>query len=206
MCTHHNHAFCKYFEDRSPVRLDELHYRDLMGDIVPNNTPGQKTTKLPFRDWAPLIPSVKYVTTRGNTMKFFVPNKYNGWETYIQFPQWFEQVNDESLTAPEAARLLLWSGDVKLHCHCPSFTFWGFNYILDQMDASIYHEDRYPNIRNPNLKGIACKHLIRTLKVLPFHLADMAGVIKAQRLRGADVEIKPQFDIPAIPVAEPQVA
>jgi hypothetical protein len=193
MCNHHSHAFCNYFKDEAPVRLDELHYKELMGDIVPNGTAGQKTAKLPFRDWAPLIPFVKYVTTRGNTMKFFVPNKYNGWETYIQFPQWFDQVNDTSLTAPEAARLLLWSGDVKLHCHCPSFTFWGFNYILDQMDASIYHEDRFPHIRNPNLKGIACKHLIRTLKVLPFHLADMAQTIKAQRERGTEAAPASKF-------------
>lgn len=174
---------CNYFNDDVPVRLDELHYKDLMLDIIPNNTAGATNAKLPFRDWAPLIPYVKYQTTRGNTMKFFVPNKYNGWETYIQFDEWMDQVNDPSVNANEAARLLLWGGNVKLHCGCPSFTYWGFNYILDQMDASIYHEDRYPSIRNPRLRGVACKHLIRTLKVLPFHLADIATVIKAQRER-----------------------
>lgn len=174
---------CNYFNDDVPVKLNELHYKDLMLDIIPNNAAGARTAKLPFRDWAPLIPYVKYQTTRGNTMKFFVPNHYNGWETYIQFNEWMDQVNDPSVNANEAARLLLWSGNVKLHCGCPSFTYWGFNYILDQMDASIYHEDRYPTIRNPHLRGIACKHLIRTLKVLPFHLADMAAVIKAQRER-----------------------
>lgn len=181
-CTHG--PGLRYFKDDSaPVRLDELYYKDLMQEIVPNNTPGATNGKLPFRDWAPLIPMVKYIETRGNTMKFFVPNKYNGWETYIQFPEWFEQISDQELSAPEAARLLLWGGNVKLHCGCPSFTYWGFNYILDQMDASIYHEDRYPHIRNPQLRGIACKHLIRTLKVLPFHLGDIAAVIKAQRGR-----------------------
>jgi hypothetical protein len=186
MCSHPEHAHCstaRYFCDEVPARLDELHYKDLMQEIVPNGVAGARNAKLPFRDWAPLIPHVKYVMTKGNIMKFFVPNKYNGWETYVQWNNWDEQVNDPSINANEAARLLLWGGDVKLHCHCPSFTFWGFNYILDQMDASIYHEDRYPHIRNPQLKGIACKHLIRTLKVLPFHLGDMASMIKAQRGR-----------------------
>jgi hypothetical protein len=179
-CHHHHSYFC----DEVPERLDEIYYKDLMMEIIPNNTAGATNGKLPYRDWAPLIPYVKYVETRGNTMKFFVPNKYNGWETYIQFPEWFEQVNDDSINANEAARLLLWSGNVKLHCPCPSFSFYGFNYILDQMDASIYHEDRYPKIRNPNLRGVCCKHLRKSLKVLPFHLADMAQVIKAQRQRG----------------------
>lgn len=188
MCNQPDHSHCsvgRYFCDEIPVRLDELHYRDIMQEIVPNGVAGARTTKLPFRDWAPLIPQVNYVTTRDNIMKFFVPNKYNGWETYVQFNEWDEQVKDTNINANEAARLLLWGANIKLHCHCPSFSYWGFNYILDQMDASIYHEDRYPHIRNPQLRGIACKHLIRTLKVLPFHLADMASQIKAQRDRSA---------------------
>jgi|HigsolmetaGSP11D_1036233.scaffolds.fasta_scaffold00013_34 hypothetical protein len=174
----------EYFgNDDIPVRLDELHYRDIMAEIVPNNVAGRKHNKLPFRDWAPLIKYVRYVTTRGNTMKFMVPAKYNAWETYIQFPEWESQVRDTNIDANEAARLLLWSGNVRLHCNCPAFSFWGFQYILTQLDAAIYAEGRFPIIRNPDLKGIACKHLIRTLKVLPFHLGDMAAAIRAQRIR-----------------------
>lgn len=183
----------QYFSDKAPVRLDELHYRDLMGEILPNNVAGLPLAKLPFRDWAPLIPFVKYVGYRKNTMKFFVPNKYNGWETFIQFDEWMEQVHDQSVNANEAARLLLWGGNVRVHCGCPSFSFWGFNYITTQLDAAIVPETRYPHIRNPDLKGITCKHLIRTLKVLPFHLGDMAGAIKEQRRRLATGAPDPQL-------------
>ncbi len=196
-CDHTSQFSC----EEIPQRLDELHYRDLMAEIVPNNAAGIKHGKLPFRDWAPLIKQVNYVTTRGNTMKFFVPNKYNGWETYIQWNEWDEQLADTSINANEAARLLLWSGNVKLHCHCPSFTFWGFNYILDQMDAAIIHEDRYPHIRNPHLKGVACKHLLRTLKVLPFHLGTMASVIKLQRERLETTA--PKTPVAPVPPATP---
>lgn len=181
MCKRHLDKVRHYFCDEVPARLDELHYRDLVGEILPNSVAGAKNGKLPYRDWAPLIPSVHYERTRGNTMKFVVPSGRNGWETYIQFDDWFEQVDDRQITATEAARLILWGANVKLHCGCPAFSYWGFKYILDQMDASIEHEDRYPHIRNPDLKGIACKHLIKTLKVLPFHLGDMAATIKAQR-------------------------
>lgn len=165
------------------MRLDELHYKDIMGEIMPNSVAGKPLSKLPFRDWAPLVPYVKYEGYRGNTMKFFVPNKYNGWETYIRFDEFWEQVNDEAVNPNEAARLLLWGANVRVHCNCPAYVFWGFQYIMTQLDASIYSEDRFPRIRNPELKGVVCKHLIRTLKVLPFHLGDLAAAIKEQRAK-----------------------
>ena len=162
-----------YFHDDTPHVLDEEYYKDIMTEINPNN--------LPYKDYAPLIPFVKYVGTKKNNMKFFVPNKYNGWNTYIQFVEWMEQVNDASLTANEAARLLLWGANIRVHCPCPAYKFYGSQYILTQLDAAIIPEKRYPHIRNPNLKGIVCKHLNRCLKTLPFHLGDMASAIKEQR-------------------------
>jgi hypothetical protein len=54
-------------------------------------------------------------------------------------------------------------------------------YIMTQKDAAIIPEVRYPHIRNPNLKGVVCKHLNRTLKVLPFHLGNLAAAVKEQR-------------------------
>jgi hypothetical protein len=47
---------------------------------------------LPHRDYSHLIKYVKYVGYKGNTLKFFVPNKFNGWNTYIQFKEWNDQV------------------------------------------------------------------------------------------------------------------
>jgi hypothetical protein len=164
-----------YFNDDQPVMLDEEYYQDLMRAFDPN--------WLPHKDYSPLIPFVRASGHKGNTMRFFVPNKYNGWNTYIRFEEWHEQVNDRDLTAPEAARLLLWGANLRVHCGCPAYLFWGYNYILTQKDAAIVPETRFPTIRNPNLRGIACKHLVRTLKVLPFHLGDMAHAIKQQRDR-----------------------
>ena len=167
----HNH----YFHDDTPHVLDEAFYKDFMAEINPNN--------LPHRDYAPLIPYVRYVGTKDNIMKYFVPNKYNGWNTFIQFMDWNEQMADMSLKPQEVARLLLWSGNIRVHCPCPAFKFWGSQYILTQLDAAIIPETRYPHIRNPSLRGIVSKHLNRNLKVLPFHLGDMAGAIKEQRKR-----------------------
>ena len=168
-----SHDHDHYFHDEKPYILDEVFYKDFMAEINPNN--------LPHKDYAPLIPYVRYIGTKDNIMKYFVPNKYNGWSTYIQFVDWDEQLKDNSIDANEAARLLLWSGNIRVHCPCPAFKFWGSQYILTQLDAAIVPELRMPHIRNPHLKGIVCKHLNRCLKVQPFHLGDMAREIKKQR-------------------------
>ena len=167
------HDVGTYFADSHPVMLNEVTYKDILHVIDPRD--------LPHRDYAPLIPYVRYVTMNGNTMKFFVPNGHNGWNTYIRFPAWMEQVRDVTLSPNEAARLVLWADDIQLHCPCPSFKFHGYQYILSQLDAAIHDETRFPHIRNPQLKGCACKHLRRTIKVLPFQLGYMAQAMKWQR-------------------------
>lgn len=161
--------------------LDEFTYKDILHIIDPRD--------LPHRDYAPLIKFVRYVGIDDNTMKFFVPSPVgtttpgglNMWNTYIQFVEWDAELRDTAINPVEAARLLLWSGNLRVHCPCPSFKFWGYQYILTQLDAAMFPEVRYPHIRNPQLKGIVCKHLRRTIKVLPFHLGDMAKAIKEQR-------------------------
>lgn len=164
-----------YFADEHPVVLDEMQFSEIMHAIDPRD--------LPYRNYEPLIKFVRYVGTQDNIMKFFVPSptKINRWNTYIQWTQWHEQVRDTSITATEAARLLLWGGDLRWHCACPAYKFWGMQYISTELDIAIISEIRRPNIRNPQLKGIGCKHLIRCTKVLPFHLGDMAKAIKEQR-------------------------
>jgi hypothetical protein len=162
------------------VTLDEMYYKDIMKEVIPGY--------LPHRDYSHLIKFVKFEGHTGNTQRYFVPNKYNGWVTYVRFLEWEEQVRDTSLSAPEAARLLFWGANIQVHCGCPAFLFWGSQYILTQLDAAIVPENRFPHIRNPQLKGIVCKHLNRTLKVLPFHLADMARAINEDRAKLASMD------------------
>ena len=181
-----------YFsDDKVPVRLDELYYKDLMKEIVPNNVAGRKTGNLPFRDWAPLVPTVDYAGFRNGIVHFEVPTptpheaqrRLNVWDSYIKFVEWEDQVVDLTLEPMEAARLILWGANLQVHCNCPSYSFWGFQYIMTQLDASIFPETRFPGIRNPHIKGIVCKHLIRVLKVLPFYAGDLARSIKQERAR-----------------------
>lgn len=153
--------------------INEEYYKQLMVKFDPN--------WLPHKDYSPLIPYVKHIGHKGNTMQFFVPNKYNGWTFYVRFKEWYDVLNDRDYNSVESSRLLLWGANIQVHCGCPAYLFYGYNYILTQKDAAIVPEDRPPNIRNPSLKGICCKHGVRTLKVLPFHLGDISREIDKQR-------------------------
>lgn len=162
-----------YFNDSHPAILDEEYYKQLMATYVPG--------WLPYNDYSPLIPYVKYDGHKGNTFRYFVPNRFNGWNTYIRFVEFSDVVNDREYNAAESSRLLLWGGNLQLHCGCPAYLFYGMNYILTTKDAAIVPEKRFPSIRNPQLKGGMCKHLIRSMKVLPFHLGDIARAVKEAR-------------------------
>ena len=154
-------------------RLDEFTAKDIRNIINP--------TDLPHRDYEPLLKHVEYQGTNRDICKWLVNNNLNGWECYIQFMDWYEQLRDISLKATDVANLLMWSGDVRLYCKCPSFKYWGMQYILTQLNASIIPEDRFPHIRNPHLKGICCKHLRRLFTVLPFQTGSIAQAVKQQR-------------------------
>lgn len=165
-----------------PEFLVEFTYKDFLNHLGINHVAGIKRSNLPYRDWEPLIRSCRLVGVKNNIAKFFLPNRWNGWHTFIQFVQWYDEINDDRLTPMESARLLLWSGDIKVHCGCPSYKFWGHQYVATQLDAAIEPETRFPHVRNPKLLGAGCcKHLRRTMRVLPFYAPDLAKAIREQR-------------------------
>lgn len=53
--------------------------------------------------------------------------------------------------------------------NCPAYLYWGWQYIDWQLGAGVHPEDRFPKIRNPELKGAICKHLWQVLSVLPVY-------------------------------------
>jgi hypothetical protein len=82
-------------------------------------------------------------------------------------------LDDEDLTNMDRVRLAI-AGDLLVNCDCPAFLYWGYSYIMTQLGANEDKaENRFPKIRNPNLRGSVCKHLDSALVVLPFN-ADKA--------------------------------
>lgn len=98
----------------------------------------------------------------------------------VLFEEWDEIGQDPNMNFNEKARLALWASNIKLHCTCPSYLYWGYQYILTVLDAAIYPETRFPKIRNPRERGIFCKHLNKVFQVLPFYLGDIAKEFRRQ--------------------------
>jgi len=76
---------------------------------------------------------------------------------------------DAALAAAEkpldAARAML-KGKVKFDCDCGRHTFW-FRYIATIGNFNYGRaEDGYPRVRNPKLRGIACKHVLRVMATI----------------------------------------
>ena len=67
-------------------------------------------------------------------------------------------------------------GRVKVSCNDPdgndepSWLYWGHKYKASISGYNLgSKEDRYPEIRNPQLKGGGCKHIRAVMEALPFH-------------------------------------
>lgn len=116
-------------------------------------------------------------------------NKQNGWikfETNSQFTKgrkYYQYVklldiNDikdfGDLREIDITRLVL-SGNVAVFCSCPDFLYKGFKYMGYHMGYGLRRETRFPKIRNPNLKGTICKHLICVSQVF---LANWLSIYK----------------------------
>lgn len=77
------------------------------------------------------------------------------------------------------------AGKIKASCNDPegndepSWLYWGHKY---KASVSGYNygteEDRFPEIRNPGLKGGGCKHIRAVMEALPFHAGIIAKDLK----------------------------
>jgi hypothetical protein len=133
-----------------------------------------------------------------DTMWFKVTSSlevYNGlmYDCFVRFLAWDEIGNDVDLNNREKAMMCLWTSDLQLDCNDMSFKYWGYQYILTQLNASIRPQQIFPHVRNPHLQGVVCKHLNRVLKALPFHTGDIAKEISKQF--GGKLDQRTQRDI-----------
>jgi hypothetical protein len=157
--------------------LNEATYKELAG-MIDGNFLSQKVR-------SDALDGIRLLGFEGNIMRFrinsseFAQNRIQ-YQCSVQFDDWDEVGPDPDLNYAEKARLLLWVGNIRLHCTDPSYLYWGYNYLLTVLDAAIYPEERKPVIRNPQERGIVCKHLNRILRVLPFYSGKIAAELKSQ--------------------------
>jgi len=159
--------------------LNEYTYRDI-AQLIDGSFLSQKIR-------ADELKRVEYVDIdTDGILNFLVPSSKfdtNGikYQNQVQFVEWDQIGQDEGFNdSVEKARMLLWQGNIKLHCTCPSFIFFGYQYLLSVLDSAIYPEERPPVTRNPRQRGAVCKHLNRVMRVLPFYSGRISSAIKSQ--------------------------
>ncbi len=101
----------------------------------------------------------------------------------LQFDGWAGAVASPNTPLQAAARMA--EQPLKFQCDCGKFTFW-LRYIAT-VGGWVHGrpEPGFPKIRNPNLKGVACKHLLRVLLELPTMTVrrQLARMVETERNR-----------------------
>lgn len=81
------------------------------------------------------------------------------------------------------------NGDIKIRCTCPAFLYQGYKFITWKANVGIEPETRSPDVRNPERKGMACKHILAVLDQMKSDYKAIYDMFKAQVPKGKD---KPQ--------------
>lgn len=161
-CNHHHH-------------LDEANYKEIATKIDPNFLMQEIRAKA--------LEPIKFATIAKRSLIFDVRSSEftanaTTYKNVYRFRDWADIVDDDTMTPIFRARLLMFAGDLELHCTCPSFLFWGYQYLLTRMDAAMVPEQRPPDVRNPQKRGIVCKHLNKSLRAFPWHAMKLATFIR----------------------------
>jgi len=82
------------------------------------------------------------------------------------------------------------SDDVRVHCQCPAFIYWGAAYnSTNPVNGDSYNldfaENRTPDVRDPNREVKVCKHISKVrnkLRNITYKMLDKKAGIKASSL------------------------
>lgn len=88
--------------------------------------------------------------------------------------------------------------DVKIHCQCPAFQYWGPAYNSTQEGYNLEgREHRPPDVRDPNREVKICKHVARVIRSIRSFTYDRLDDRAGRRLKAMIEE-----DFQLIPIEE----
>lgn len=160
-------------------RLDEITRKQLLSDV--DNWTKDKTKKVTRAVYKGITPNY--------TCYFSVPSVTadppTNYTVKIRMTEYNDIKDEEDMTTQEKVRLAL-AGEVQISCNCPAFLYFGYKYILTQVDANASDEEhRFPKIKNPKLSGVMCKHCYKAMQAFPFNWSRIArDISKENFLRG----------------------
>ena len=151
-------------------RIDELTRNDIMKDIE---------SKVKRR--AAKLKKPRYLGITKDYVVHMEVDSSTGSGSYIvriKLDEYPDIADEKDLSTREKVRLSL-AGDMKLHCTCPAFKWWGYEYITTQLDSNSHSiQNIYPAIRNPSLEGVLCKHCYKAFNMFGSSWARIAKDIE----------------------------
>ena len=112
-----------------------------------------------------------------NTLKFQIKSSHFGetvkmkdgrtgtnqtyYNVFVLFEDFYTIGKDKEIDFEDAIDYAINFGDCHVQCTCPANLYFGYRYEATQLKYAygIPRENRFPKIRNPNLKGTVCKHI-----------------------------------------------
>lgn len=117
-----------------------------------------------------------------NTLVFEIKSSHYGekvkggtnatkYKVFVLFEDFYTIGEDRNIDFEDAINYALDWGDVHIRCTCPSQLYHGFSFMGTQMRYlyGVPRENRFPKIRNPNLKGTNCKHADKVMEWILRH-------------------------------------
>jgi len=156
-------------------RLDEITRKDMISD-----------TDSWTKDKAKLVKRAVYLgITEDYTAFFRVPSVTadppTTYTVKIKLSEYPDIEDSEDLDVREKVRLAI-AGDLHISCTCPAYLYFGYKYILTQLDANESEdENRFPKIRNPKLQGVMCKHCYTAMNAFPLNWSSIARDISSKK-------------------------
>lgn len=154
-------------------KLDEVTRKDILGDVDARTA-----------DYAKAVKSATYRgVTKDYVIIFDVPSVTSSpatsYECRIDLKEFVAVKDDTELSTQDKVRLSI-SGDLAVSCTCPAYKWWGYEYIMTQLDSKEGADQTiFPKVRNPQLQGTVCKHLKLAVQVLTFNWSSVAKDISA---------------------------
>jgi len=154
------------------IDLLEYNYQDLLKGV--DNARLQRAKDRPTKFAGLVNKNELRFVTRGSD-----GNKYTNKVRLVDLEDSMQFID---LTLRDRVSLAM-KGDLHVSCDCPDFLFSGRKYIATQMGFAFPEdpENRFPTVKNPNLDGTLCKHLITVMQVLPFHTGSVVKEIKTKK-------------------------
>ena len=92
-------------------------------------------------------------------------SKHTHHQVKIRLDEWDEHLDDSSVKLSRAVENIL-DGRISFDCDCGRHQYW-YRYLATIGGFAVSPLERaYPKIRNPNLTGACCKHVLKTLATL----------------------------------------